>query len=445
MDNEIFDLVNNPLELLHVEIKSWLDLREAKHRADLARHIAAISNFGGGYVVFGFDDNSLPSSSKPESFELNHDIIAAITKKYLDPSIHCTVHEINSQLGNVHFVVVVPPHGATPVCARANGPEIKGKVEGITAGTYYLRKTGPESAPITSSAEWRDIIRRCALHDRAAIMASVSAALVDTRLMQKDDNAIDVLRLWSKAANDAFLEHVGDSEFKVPIRDCHVQFGYMVHTEDPEELPAKNLTDVLRRVCFEVDRFVDSGWSLFYVFDKHDMSPSWKSDPRAGIGDGDFLEVDLINTSRTLGFDLWRIAPLGIATTVREYWEDTEDLGMKPRSFLSPKLMAMALLELVHHADAFSRRFEKPTHVEFFCEWHGLRGRVLHDLNSLPIFSTKPAQVEVVQTRKTWAIGQLASEQLNIAAELGARVCRAFSWHNFTPEWIHNQRSYWKH
>ena len=57
MADELSELVDSPVETLHVEYKAWLDLTEHKTRADLARHIAAISNFGGGKIVFGIADD----------------------------------------------------------------------------------------------------------------------------------------------------------------------------------------------------------------------------------------------------------------------------------------------------------------------------------------------------------------------------------------------------
>jgi len=45
------DLVDQPRETLVIEINGHLDLNENIHRANLARHICALANNGGGYVV----------------------------------------------------------------------------------------------------------------------------------------------------------------------------------------------------------------------------------------------------------------------------------------------------------------------------------------------------------------------------------------------------------
>src|ERR1051326_7461214 len=45
---ELQELVDQPAETLEAEYKSWLDLSANAVKADLARHIAALANHGGG-------------------------------------------------------------------------------------------------------------------------------------------------------------------------------------------------------------------------------------------------------------------------------------------------------------------------------------------------------------------------------------------------------------
>jgi hypothetical protein len=46
------ELIDSPNETLGVEYKEWLDLNDSEARADLARHIAALANHGGGGYRF---------------------------------------------------------------------------------------------------------------------------------------------------------------------------------------------------------------------------------------------------------------------------------------------------------------------------------------------------------------------------------------------------------
>ncbi len=50
----------------------------------------------------------------------DRDALAGVVRKYLEPTFQCDVHSVVSSAGNAHPVVVVPPHGAVPICAKGN-------------------------------------------------------------------------------------------------------------------------------------------------------------------------------------------------------------------------------------------------------------------------------------------------------------------------------------
>lgn len=441
MADELSGLIDSPVERLHVQYKSWLDLAQPKVRADLARHIAAISNYGGGNIVFGIDDDGKSCGPAPAGYELTHDTIASITKRYLDPSIHCDVRWVQSKTGVDHAIVLVPSHGATPICAKANGPELKGKIEGIVAGAYYLRKPGPESTQIITAADCRDIIRRCALHDRSTILAALSAALSTESASTSGVNPRQLLERWAAAADAAYLNRVGEGEYAVPLRDCRIQLSYVIETESPEELPSSEFLNTLRQVAGEVDQHVASGWSLFYVFGAEPFAPRWELDSSAPVEE--FMQTSLIDAERTLGFDLWRISQTGLATTIREYWEDTPNYGFGPRMALNPRGMTRMLGELVWHAAIFASRFSSSVRVHFRCEWRGLKGRRLAVPNAIP-FRTRPAETDVVVTETTWAAGALGTDVAEVVSRLAGNVGRALDWDGLDAVWVAGDIPRWR-
>ena len=69
MIEDLSDLVDNPRETLEIEVKQWFDLGESVVRAKLARHMAALSNHGGGYLVFGFRDDLTVDPGRPSSLD----------------------------------------------------------------------------------------------------------------------------------------------------------------------------------------------------------------------------------------------------------------------------------------------------------------------------------------------------------------------------------------
>ena len=115
MERDLRDLIENPREDLEVEVKSWLDLKDKVQRAKLARHLAALANNGGGYILFGLRDDLTKDESRPSSLEdYNRDTITAIVKKYLTPVFQCEVRFELDRDGNKVPIVVVPSDDRVP-------------------------------------------------------------------------------------------------------------------------------------------------------------------------------------------------------------------------------------------------------------------------------------------------------------------------------------------
>jgi hypothetical protein len=174
--DDLTDLVDNPSETLAVEYKSGFDLSDPRSKANFARHVAALSNHGGGYLVFGFNDD-LTRAAQTEFPALDRDTVAGIVKSYLDPPLQCDVRVVIARSGARHTIVVVPSHGSVPVYARRDGPQdTKGRPQGILNGACYIRKPGPASESIATPSEWAPLIRRCALAERASILGVIDVA-----------------------------------------------------------------------------------------------------------------------------------------------------------------------------------------------------------------------------------------------------------------------------
>jgi hypothetical protein len=290
-----------------------------------------------------------------------------------------------------------------------------------------------------TAAEWRDVIRRCALHDRSAILAAVTAAL---SAEANNGKPADLLEEWASAADAEYLRRVGEADFAVLLRDCRIQLSYLVETEGEEVLPQARFVELLREVGSEVDQHVSSGWSLFHVFFGEGLAPRWSFDPSAP--DEEFMQASLIETpKRTLGFDFWRVSLSGLVTVIREYWEDTPDFRLSPRATLDPRNLRRLVGELVWHAHAFASRFSAPLRVHFRCHWRGLRGRRLFVPNAIP-FSTRPAETDSVVTTGSWAVGRLPTDIPEIVQKLTGKVNRALDWEGPTAEMIASEMPNWR-
>jgi predicted HTH transcriptional regulator len=172
---DIQELVDSPVERLHVEHKRWFDLNDVLARAKIARHLCALANHGSGYLIFGINNDGTYDTNAPDDLSsFTQDHFSGIVDRFLTPTIQCEVFQVRPSVGGKPCVVVrVPSHWTVPICAKANGPQDKGgKVDGIRRGEHYIRVPGPKSVPIDSPELWGPLIRRCVMNDHGSLLQS---------------------------------------------------------------------------------------------------------------------------------------------------------------------------------------------------------------------------------------------------------------------------------
>lgn len=420
MLDELQRLVDNPVESLEVELKSSLDLKDDRQRASLARHIAALANHGGGVVVFGFNDDFSPCDPSTV-LPLDRDTVSSIVKKYLEPAFQCDVRLVRSGRGQDHSVIVVPPHGAAPICAKAGGPEDRGKAIGIVKGSYYIRKVGPSSEAISSATEWAPLIRRCTIHDRQALFAALHGALAPTQPPQEDKAT-----LWHEATQQAALNAVSGLGEKSPYRTGWKQFTYVITPEG--HLPESSFLRLLAEVNNEVHDRVNTGWSMFFPFGAPG-GEYWQTDAASGEGEGDFVECSLGKDPKMLGRDFWRISPSGKASLLREYWEDSsfhQEKGIPSGSLFDVDLFAQNVAEIVRHAQALGARIEHAESVSFICEVTGLAGRRGGTYRGYVRSFGAEAQADRRKVSASFPLAALVDDWPEVVERLATPVARIF-------------------
>ena len=376
---ELKYLVEEPHEQLDIEYKSWIDLNDKDARANIARHICALANFGGGYIVFGFNkDMNFSGPRPPTAGPYDHDTISGIVKRYLTPTFQVTIYDVTSNLTDAtHPIVRVPSHYVSPICSVRSGPEIKGKPSGIVQGTHYTRAAGPESVGIRTPEQWAPIMRRCVIHERTALLAGLESLFRESS-KSAPTNA-DQLRAWHDAAERRFLELVDYDRSSHEYKDAHYQLSYQINCSSDEIIDTTVLLDELRNIGHEVHDVVDSGWSMFWIFDTSNIRPYTNSDD--SIHEPEFLECSLIRDTVVDHPDFWRISPRGKASITRCYREDRDgdETGYEHGTWFWPYLMARELAELFRHARALSERFHAPESISFRLQWRGLKDREIKD------------------------------------------------------------------
>lgn len=435
VNNDLSDLVDSPRETLDVELKGWIDLADKVARAKIARHIAALANHGGGYLVFGFRDDLSRDPNRPIDLAgYNRDEISGIVRRYLTPPIDCTVAHVAAIDGAVFPVVRVPGHGATPIAAKADGPsDPKGRPQGISVGTHYIRKIGPESAPIIGPDEWGVLIRRCVLAERDALLGQIASIVQPPTAARVPD--LERLADWharTEARFHALLEAATPLRWPVPIRSNRCQLSYVVLTPDREVLPASDILPILDTVNREVRETVWTGWSMFYPFMRPEIAPALHAEAADGTG-MDVLEANLMGAGdfATSLPDLWRFAPDGRASLIRPYREDrprsVQQRGRPAGSWLSPETILRETTELVVHARQLVRHFETAHAVAFKISWMGLMDRELADFDPAIYWSPgRIARADLRTTTSEWAVAALSSNWHGVVAELACPVLRLF-------------------
>ena len=388
MDNRVLqDLVDAPRERLDVEYKTWLILEDKEAQAKLAKHLCALANFGGGFVVLGIAKDMTSAGKQPaEAGPYDQDRLSGIIKRYLTPVFQVSVYRVTaSATGIIHPVVWVPSHEAVPVCSKRSGPKSDGEAVGIDEITHYTRAAGPESVPATTPEHWRPMIRRCVLHERQALLAGLEPILRSPgRPVPEPGEAI---RGWHDAAHRKFLEAVESDGDEDLLKRAHYQFSYRIDIAGGEQLPMVGFVDELRRIGNEVMQVVNSGLPMFGIFNVSELMPRSAFD--SSLGEDELLECDLLSVpgNKPTLPDFWRVSPDGRATIVRAYHEDRLhhwdlDSRADAGTWFWPYVMAREIAEMIHHARAFAKRFEAPETVAIRAEWRGLRGRTLKDPNN---------------------------------------------------------------
>jgi len=204
---EIQDLIDRAAEALHLELKQWIDLTDPVVRAKSARHLAALANHGGGYLIIGMRDDGKLDPQQPDDLSgYSHDQITGIVDRYLSPTFQCDVF-IGSPTGadGKCVVIRIPSHGSVPVCAKADGPhDERDRPQGIRIGEYYIRVPGPKSVAIESPEQWRSLIHRCVLNERQSLLESIARVLLSTD--RSTEEAAPTLKAW----HDAMRKQIKD-------------------------------------------------------------------------------------------------------------------------------------------------------------------------------------------------------------------------------------------
>jgi hypothetical protein len=385
--SDLSDLVAGRSEDLGVEYKAWMDTSEPEARAKLARHIAALANHGGGYLIFGVDDTTREPMGETtlDRRLFGQDAVAGIVRRYLDPRVPIRV-EAAEHAGVSYPVVIVPGLGARPIVAIADGPQdANGRRVGIRLGEIYIRAAGPESAPIRSPDDWNALIERCLTH-RADLLGNILRQTI-ARPGRPSAQANELLRAATETTANDFSEQtqqlaamVGAND-QARVRragDAFSTLGYAFIGDDGETLEFVDLRGLNDRVNVAMHQYAYNGWAAFLPLTVPERAPQIRTVPLLGQ-DRAYLEGMRLPATGIVSasFDYWRIYEAGVSVTAQSYWEDAVQARDGGDPYLTVLQVIWRLHSLLAHARLAGQETPGVQQVLIRTDWRGIGGRRL--------------------------------------------------------------------
>ncbi|MBJ7441480.1 MAG: ATP-binding protein [Sphingopyxis sp.] len=436
------DLVEQRLETPSVEYKTWMSLLENEAKAKIARHLCALANSGGGHLVFGFDDDGTPSEPHPADLSgYSQDLLNGIVGSYLQPAFHVAVHAVTATTGRVYPVVRVPSHGAQPVCAKRDGPQdAKGRTVGIRAGMHYIREQGPKSIAIDSPERWRDVLHRCVLAERDALLGSIG------RLFQqpREDTTPSALAPF---VDDTLSEWANVEASQWPVNPAlnRAAFGFRLLASnggEPKPLNVRTLQERVRSASDRASEEVNDGLAAY--------GSGWRMDRRPTVAVFGNVEGYVCRAAAVDASDLpsiWRVTAEGMGADVTILPEDAAYLrhsveGRSSRRWpagakLSPRFHIQSVAQRVAFVRNLAASFPDATDCELLIDYSGLKDRKVEEPAVGRQFSRN--YVSAVPARRfatTVPVEQLVADPHGTTVALLGPVFRLFDGWDVNPEYV---------
>lgn len=387
--SRIQDLVERPQESLSVEIKRWIRPDIPDGIAKIVKGAIALRNFGGGYFVIGFDNETLnpDKGNEPSNVrELFHiDKMQGMIAKYSSSPFEIAVEYVERD-GVEYPVIVVPAGIKTPVATKSELVD-QGKIL-IKGDVVYIRSLSANNTPSTTIATWKDwdnIVETCFDNREADIgrflRRHLSALKPDmlnefaTTLregMTMDLSIEDVLNQFIEECENRYKAILVTKKLELPEVGfwevaCIIQGDIPKHSANLDFL---NLLDASNPRL--------SGWPVW--LDSRGCRDE-TSKPYVSNGIWEAI-IPLIGVGWRDGIDFIRLDPKGRFYLKRAYQEDMrlQQKSLEPLKYFDFGLPVIRSAEALAVGLAFAKAmgcdYEK-TSLAFAFKWSKLQGREL--------------------------------------------------------------------
>ena len=389
------DLLVDPREDLHFEVKNWLDLQGSNEdKATFAKAVMALANHGGGFVALGLEEaekGTVEALDRPPTLDgYNQDIVNGIVQNYCDPQFHCAVHIVPNPVGAVFPIVIVPGGHRVPIQARRAGPH--GNI--VAKHGVYIRKPGPRSETPTDAHDWNTVLEKC-LRNRRDEMYDQIRGLITGEVPDAEQPTDDArLHGWITQSVERWQTLVNPLPADVGPRFPHGHYNFTYEIIGERQMVTQaQLPDLLRASVVR-----HTGWPPFWCPTREGIVPypydgvveCWLGgDPETPAQDRDAQHSDF-----------WRIHPEGLAFLLRGFQEDSMEAQRPGRSQVPRGTIFDVVLpvwrvgETLLQAERLAGNlFEGPTTIRFHATYEGLADRSLVSMdNTRLLFDGKVAR-----------------------------------------------------
>ena len=388
-ENLVTALLDRPTEGLNVEIKSWFDPREPEGKRMFIRAAFAIRNRNGGFIVIGFNNDTLKSDpyqlSDPIQTVFHFDYLQALISKYaLEPfEINIALRELN---GQEHPVIIIPEGVKVPAIVKSslNG---YGRKSLLAEGDIFFRTLNSNGTPSSAKILPRDypeLLEICFENREADIGRFLRRHLGSGELAQMvealsgisrpsnptlKDRALAVIESGIQALETTLKSRTLSENEKAALNGLTMHVGLALEPEHTDALPTGTFINSIAGANPQY-----SGWPVWL-----DSRGFPQQADRAVVVDNAWqaLIVD-VNGGWSQHLEFMRLDPTGNFYLRRAMQDDLNDRAV-PGSVLDPILMLYRVIEVLAVGISLARAtgWSADDKAAFAFRWDGLNGRRL--------------------------------------------------------------------
>ena len=380
--SRIQDLVERPSESLSVELKRWLTPDSPEGKAKIIRTALSLRNHGGGYLVIGFDNDTL----LPDKEHVPHNVretfhvdkIQSLIAKFASEPFEISV-EFPERDKQLYPVLVIPPGVKTPVASKSELSYTGGR---ILVDDVYVRSILSNNTPSTTKAGWKDwprVVEVCFDNREADIgrflrrhLGAITPTTVRelasaiTKGTEPQIKPEDLLQSYLQESEERYQAVVAEKNLTLPEHGSW-EVGLLLIGQIP-----KHSADRLFLRLLDTSNPNYTGWPVW--LDSTRFAQELRPRTFQGVWEAIF------HSTKAHAIDFWRLDPKGRFYLRRALEDDVQDAGIPPMSRLDFGLVILRTAEAIGVGLAFAKAMGCPvetTQLAYVFRWSKLRDRWL--------------------------------------------------------------------